>query len=47
VSLVLDERAFAFYDPAKKAWVVEPGPFEVRVGGSSRLEPIRQTVTLE
>jgi len=43
---VLDERAFAFFDPGKKAWVVEPGEFEVRVGSSSRLVRFRQTVTL-
>jgi beta-glucosidase len=46
VDLVLDERAFAFFDPAKRAWVVEPGEFEVRVGRSSRLVRFRQTVTL-
>lgn len=46
VSLVLDERAFALFDPAKKAWVVEPGEFEVRVGSSSRLIRFRQAVTL-
>jgi beta-glucosidase len=47
VSLVLDERAFSFFDPAKKAWIVEPGEFEVRVGSSSRLVRFRETVTLE
>ncbi len=36
VELRLDERSFAFYDPHKKAWVAEPGKFEVLVGGSSR-----------
>jgi beta-glucosidase len=47
VRLVLDERAFAFFDPEKKAWVVEPGPFELRVGSSSRLIRFRQTVRVE
>jgi len=46
MSLVLDERAFALFDPAKKAWVVEPGEFEVRVGSSSRLIRFRQAVAL-
>lgn len=32
----LDQRALAFYDPNAKAWVAEPGVFEVQVGGSSR-----------
>jgi beta-glucosidase len=35
VRLALDDSSLAFYDPAKKAWVVEPGEFEVRVGASS------------
>jgi beta-glucosidase len=47
VRLTLDEAAFAFFDPAKKAWVVEPGEFEVRVGSSSRLIRFRERVTLE
>ncbi len=47
VRLVLDEGAFSFFDPGKKAWVVEPGQFEVRVGSSSRLVRFAQTVTLE
>jgi beta-glucosidase len=46
VGLTLDERAFSFFDPAKKAWVAEPGDFEIRVGGSSRSVALRQTVTL-
>ena len=36
VSFSLDERALAFYDPHKKAWVAEPGEFELLVGSSSR-----------
>jgi beta-glucosidase len=36
VTFSLDERALAFYDPQKKAWVAEPGEFEVLVGSSSR-----------
>jgi beta-glucosidase len=46
VRLVLDERAFSFFDPTKKAWVAEPGDFEIRVGGSSRRIHLRRTVTL-
>ena len=36
VRFALDERALAFYDLERKAWVVEPGDFEIVVGGHSR-----------
>jgi beta-glucosidase len=36
ISIPLDARAFAFYDPAKGGWVVEKGTFTILVGGSSR-----------
>jgi beta-glucosidase len=36
VEFSLDERALAFYDPHKQAWVAEPGEFEVLAGSSSR-----------
>ncbi len=36
VSIRLDQRAFAFYDPAKSGWVSEAGDFKILVGGSSR-----------
>jgi beta-glucosidase len=32
----LDRRSFAFWDPERHDWVVEPGEFEVRIGASSR-----------
>jgi beta-glucosidase len=35
VAFSLDERALAFYDPHKHAWVAEPGEFELLVGSSS------------
>ena len=41
----LNERAFAFYDPARRRWVVEPGEFEILVGSSSR--DIRAGATLK
>ncbi len=36
VSIPLDPRAFAFYDPAKAGWVSEAGDFKILVGSSSR-----------
>jgi beta-glucosidase len=32
----LNQRAFSFYDPARKLWVAEPGEFEMLIGSSSR-----------
>lgn len=45
VEFALDERAFAFYDPHRGRWVVEPGEFELLVGSSSR--DIRAKATVE
>lgn len=36
ISFALDQGALAYYDTAKKAWVAEPGTYEVLVGASSR-----------
>ena len=36
VTLMLEERSLAYYDPARKDWVAEPGEFEVLIGSSSR-----------
>ena len=41
----LDDSSLAFYDPAKKQWIVEPGEFEIQVGSSSR--DIRLTATMK
>ncbi|MEI6060088.1 MAG: glycoside hydrolase family 3 C-terminal domain-containing protein, partial [Bacteroidota bacterium] len=35
VQVTLDKRAFQYYDPAQKQWVLEPGKFEILVGSSS------------
>jgi beta-glucosidase len=47
VSIPLDAGAFAFYDPAQKAWVGEKDSFEIRVGGSSRELPLRAKIDLD
>ncbi|MGD1031455.1 MAG: glycoside hydrolase family 3 C-terminal domain-containing protein [Opitutaceae bacterium] len=36
VSIPLDRRAFAFYDPARSGWVAEADDFMVEIGSSSR-----------
>ena len=36
VEMPLEPRAFAFYDPEKKAWVSEAGAYRLLVGASSR-----------
>ena len=36
VSIPLDRRSFAFYDPERKAWASEKGTFKILVGSSSR-----------
>lgn len=45
VTLALDRRAFAVWDPRGHGWVVEGGAFELRVGASSR--DIRSTVRID
>jgi beta-glucosidase len=35
LKVTLDKRAFQYYDPAKKQWVLEPGKFEILIGSSS------------
>ena len=36
ISLPLEERSLAFYDPARRQWAAEPGEYEILVGSSSR-----------
>jgi beta-glucosidase len=36
VRVVLDQSAFAFYDPERRGWVAERGDFRIMVGSSSR-----------
>jgi len=46
LSIALDPYDFAYYDPQKKLWVVEPGQYEIRVGSSSRDIRLRQTIDI-
>jgi beta-glucosidase len=47
VTIDLDRRAFAYYDPAHKGWVTESGAFDVRVGASSADIRLQATVQLQ
>ena len=47
VSIPLDFRAFAYYDPAYKQWITEDGEFDILVGASSADIRGRTTVTLQ
>ena len=35
VSLALNARDFAFYDPERAAWITEPGDYDLLVGASA------------
>ena len=47
VRIDLDARAFAFYDPARREWVVEPGAYDLLIGGSAADIELQATVRLE
>jgi beta-glucosidase len=46
VSVTLNQRAFQYYNPDKKQWVLEPGKFEILVGSSSDNIQLKQQVEL-
>jgi beta-glucosidase len=46
VSVILDNRAFSYYDVNAKQWRAEPGVFEVLVGPSSAQIELRGKITL-
>jgi beta-glucosidase len=47
VEVELNRRAFAFYDPDHRDWVVEAGEFEILVGASSRDIRLKGTLQLD
>jgi beta-glucosidase len=47
VTIELDARAFAYYDPAYQRWVTESGAFEILVGRSSAGICLRASVEME
>jgi beta-glucosidase len=46
VPIPLNRDAFAFYDPDKRAWVVENDEFNILVGSSSRDIRLKETANL-
>lgn len=46
VTVVLDRRAFSYYDEPLKTWRVAPGEFDILVGSSSQQIELRGTVTV-
>jgi len=46
VSVTLDARAFAYYDPTTKRWTISPGSFDVSVGRSSQEILLKGTVAV-
>ena len=46
ISLWLQRDAFAFYDPAKHDWVVEPGRFEILLGASAGDIRLKESINL-
>ena len=46
VSLQLDRRAFAWYDPARAGWRVDPGRFVIYVGDASDATPLHADLIL-
>jgi beta-glucosidase len=46
VSVILEDRAFSYYDVASKQWRAEPGEFDILVGPSSQQIELRGKVSL-
>jgi len=46
VEVTLDKRAFQYYDPEKKQWILEPGKFEILVGSSSDNMLLKEQIEL-
>jgi len=47
VEIPLTAKSLAYWNENKRAWTVESGAIEVRVGGSSVDERLKTTVTVE
>ena len=47
VTIALEFRSFAYYNPAYKQWITEDGEFDILIGSSSADIRFTETVTLE
>lgn len=47
VTLTLGPEAFAFWDVIRDDWYVEPGSFQIRIGGSSRDLPLTAEIRIK
>ncbi len=47
VRFTLDARAFSFWDPARHAWIAEPGAYDLLIGASAADIELQATVRLE
>ena len=47
VNFRLGQRDFAYYDPPAHEWSVNPGKFDLLLGGSSRDLPLKKTIEVE
>jgi beta-glucosidase len=47
VAVLLDERAFSYWDTAKNGWHWEPGKFVIAVGDSSENTPLNAAINLK
>jgi beta-glucosidase len=47
VSVLLNSRAFAYYDTAAQKWTINPGTFNVMVGRLSQQIDLRGTLKID
>lgn len=47
IEIVLDRRAFSYYDVLKQKWTIEPGKFEILIGSSSRDIRLSEVLNIE
>ena len=46
MTLLLDARAFSYWDETAHKWTIDPGKFIVRVGDSSEKTPLSAEIDL-